>query len=128
MNKLVKKEETSSPQKTHIEGGQIVGNVDNRPKYIKTEVSEKSQLVEVSNDLKSKKFLFINELDLININTSNTAESQLMKVHYSVIDENGNYVKGGLITTTFSANINEISTIMGEEFHSIAKQLINAVQ
>ena len=127
-NKLVKKEKDTKPQKTHIEGGQIIGNVDNRPKYIKTEISDKEQLVEVAEELKSKKFLFINELDIINQNTTNSAEKRLMKIHYSVVDENGSYLKGGLLTYAFAENINEISIIMGEEFHSIAKQLINALQ
>lgn len=130
-NKFKKKDKADeAPKGTYVAQGQLVTKRDNTPKYLDAEVTDRSFLPLIQSFHATKYIVMLNQLELVY--PTNTAQLDLqyerfqreIKVHYTVVDGSGTKVCGGLATTYFSPELNDLNTIVETHFPEIAKQIV----
>ncbi|MGE0560187.1 MAG: hypothetical protein AB7O47_00080 [Flavobacteriales bacterium] len=131
LNKFKKKEKEEEYAEAGINNGQIVSQVDNREKYMKTVISNDELLPTLNKKYQAQYYIFINELDIKRglesqyVNSSKV-EDRTIKVHYTIFN-NKEEVSSGAIITTFDGNENDINKIIKSQFGVIAQKIVNKI-
>lgn len=129
--KKVKKKEPE-PQEAKIQNGEIISQVDNREKYMKTIVSNEKLLPNLNQQHQAQYYVFINQLDIKKSadDQYKAAEEQYkreIKVHYTIIDANGKEVSSGAIISRFNSSENDIDKIIKIHFPLIAEKIVSKI-
>jgi len=131
LNKFKKKEKDDEYTEAGINNGQIVSQVDNREKYMKTVISNDELLATLNKKYQAQYYIFINELDIKRgmesqyVNSSKV-EDRTIKVHYTIFN-NKEEVSSGAVITTFGGNENDINKIIKSQFGIIAEKIVNKI-
>jgi hypothetical protein len=130
IGKFKKKEKEEEYIEAGIRKGEIVSQVDNREKYMKTKLSNEKLLPNLNSRYKASHYIFINELDIKRAadDIYQAAEEQYkreIKVHYTIFDLNGKEVSSGAIKSRFPSGQNDIDKIIKVQFPLIAERIVN---
>lgn len=129
LNKFKKDEKKEDFTEAGVQNGQVVSQVDNREKYMKTVLSNTELITNLNKKYQAEYYIFINELDI-----KRGTEGQYLggkentdreiKVHYTIFDKNEKEVASGAIKTTFSSSEDDINKIIKSEFPLIAEKIV----
>ena len=128
--KLKKKAPAPVVGKTEVRDGQLHSDQGDTQRYMQTKVINENMVRYLASKYKAKHVLFINEIDLLysRANTQQQYEadhySRDIQVHYSILDQRGEAVAGGLVTETFSSRTNDIRKIISKHFPAIAQRVM----
>lgn len=131
---LGKFKKSKSKEEEYIEAGvnngQIVSQVDNREKYMKTQITNENLLPNLDQKYKTSYYLFINQLDIkrsadMAYLATDEAYKREIKVHYTIIDSKGEVASSGAIKSRFSSTQNDIDKIIKEHFPLIAERIVS---
>lgn len=126
-NKVKKKE--AEPEEAKIQNGEIISQVDNREKYMKTTITNEKLIPTLNNQHQAKYYVFINQLDIKRSadDAYKAAEHQYkreIKVHYTVLDNDGKEVTSGAIISRFNSGENDINKIIKIHFPLITEKIV----
>jgi hypothetical protein len=130
MGKFKKKKKEDEYIEAKIQNGEIVSQVDNREKYMKTTLPNEKLIPNLNKQYNATHYIFINELDIKKgaNDVYQAAEEQYqreVKVHYTIFDTNGKEVSSGAIKSRFPAGQNDIDKIIKIQFPLIAERIVN---
>jgi len=130
LNKFKKKEKEEEYIDAGIRNGQVVSQVDNREKYMKTTLSNDNLISMLNKRYQAQYYVFINQLDIKRGANSmySAAEDKYkreIKVHYTIFDDKGNEVSTGAIKKYCSTTQNDINKIIKTQFPLITQQLLS---
>ncbi len=130
IGKFKKKEKEEEYTKAGISGGQIVSQVDNREKYMKTTLSNEKLLPNLNEKYKASHYIFINQLDIkrsadMRYVANEEQYKREIKVHYTMFDNEGKEVSSGAIKARFPSNQNDMDKIIRIQFPLIAKRIVD---
>ncbi|MCB0400810.1 MAG: hypothetical protein KDD41_01900 [Flavobacteriales bacterium] len=130
LGKFKKKEKEEEYIDAGVNNGQIVSQVDNREKYMKTQITNENLLPNLDQKYKASYYLFINQLDIkrsadMAYLATDEAYKREIKVHYTIIDSKGEIASTGAIKSRFSSTQNDIDKIIKEHFPLIAERMVN---
>lgn len=129
LNKIKKKEEEEpQPIEAKIHNGEIVSQVDNREKYMKTNLSNNNLLATLNKKYQAKHYLFINQLDIkrgadVNYQATENAYKREIKVHYTIFDANAEVVSSGAVKSLFATSQNNMDKIIKTQIPLIAQNI-----
>jgi len=128
-DKFKKKKKEDEYIEAGIQGGQLVSQVDNREKYMKTIIVNEKLLPSLSSKFNASQYIFINQLDIkkgadMRYAASDEGYKREVKVHYTIFDNLGNEVDSGAIKTRFSSRQNDIDKIIKIQFPLIAERIV----
>ena len=107
-----------------IKNGEVHLEVSNDKKFMNTKISDKEALPYLTTKYKSEYFIFINELDILDVpntyNVSTDSYNREVSVHYSIIDKTGKTISAGLLSYPFSSKENNPKKIVSICFAPIA--------
>ncbi len=130
IGKFKKKKKEDEHMEAGIQGGQVVSQVDNREKYMKTTLVNEKLLPSLNSKFNASNYVFINQLDIkrgadMRYAASDEGYKREIKVHYTIFDNAGEEVSGGAIKSRFSSNQNDIDKIIRVQFPLIAERIVN---
>ena len=127
-----KKENNEEYIEASVQNGQVVSQVDNREKYMKTILSNDELLPTLNKKYQAEYYIFINELDIKRgmesqyVNSNKELEGRTIKVHYTIFN-NKEEVSSGAIFTLLEGNENDINVIIKSQFGIIAKKIVSKI-
>jgi hypothetical protein len=129
IGKFKKKEKEEEYTEAGLQGGQIVSQVDNREKYMKTTLPNPKLLPNLNAKYKASHYIFINQLDIkrsadMRYVANEEQYKREIKVHYTMFDNEGKEVSSGAIKSRFASNQNDIDKIIRVQFPLIAKRIV----
>lgn len=129
IGKFKKKKKEEEYIEAGIQGGQVVSQIDNREKYMKTELVNDKLLPNLNSRFKSSHYVFINQLDIkrgadMRYAASDEGYKREIKVHYTIFDNTGKEVSSGAIKSRFPSSENDIDKIIRVQFPLIAQRLV----
>jgi hypothetical protein len=129
-SKFKKKEKEEEYIEAGVRNGEVVSQVDNREKYMKTTLANDKLLPSLKSKYSSEHFIFINELDIKRgaNDVYQASEEQYLreiKVHYTIFDVAGNEVSSGAIKSRFPSTQNDIDKIINVQFPMIAERIVS---
>ena len=139
IHNIVKKENKQSitPKEEYdrggIKNGQIHTSRDNADRYMNTSIHNPNLLNILSQKYNTDVYIFINELDIEEIRSeypshnSTTDSYRKVKVHYTIIDQNGVELNGGAATTKIPSNVNDMNRIINTYFAKISEEICNTL-
>jgi hypothetical protein len=130
IGKFKKKKKEEEYIEAGVQNGQIVSQVDNRDKYMNTKITNSNLLPNLNKKHQANYYIFINELDIKRSadEAYKATEDQYkreIKVHYTIIDNNGNEVSSGAIKARFPSGQNDIDKIIKVHFPLIAQKIVS---
>lgn len=130
IGKFKKKEKEEEYIEAGVRNGQVVSQVDNREKYMKTAISNEKLLPNLDKQYKASYYIFINQLDIKRAADSrylatDEAYQREIKVHYTIFDSSGKEVSSGAIKSRFPSGQNEIDKIIKDQFPLIAERIVS---
>jgi len=130
IGKFKKKEKEEKYIEAGIQGGQIVSQVDNREKYMKTTLPNEKLLPNLNQKYQASHYIFINQLDIkrsadMRYVASEEQYKREIKVHYTIYDNAGKEVSSGAIKSRFSSNQNDMDKIIKVQFPLIAQRIVS---
>lgn len=113
----------------YISNGQLEVPVDYSQRFMNITVLNPSLLSELSSKYGTDTYVFINQLDIKNVenNTTNLSDETYRRevtVHYSIIDNTGHYVSKGVATTFFPYSVNDPKEIGDKYFTVVARSIL----
>ncbi|MGB0881527.1 MAG: hypothetical protein ACPGSO_01145 [Vicingaceae bacterium] len=129
IGKFKKKKKEEEYIEAGIQGGQVVSQIDNREKYMKTTLVNDKLLPSLNSKFKSSHYVFINQLDIkrgadMRYAASDEGYKREIKVHYTIFDNAGKEVSSGAIKSRFPSNENDIDKIIRVQFPLIAQRIV----
>mgnify|MGYP000554290461 CR=1 FL=1 len=129
IGKLKKKKKEDEYIEAGIQGGQIVSQVDNREKYMKTTLVNEKLLPSLNSKFNTSHYIFINQLDIkrgadMRYAASDEGYKREIKVHYTIFDNAGKEMSSGAIKSRFPSNENDIDKIIRVQFPLIAERIV----
>lgn len=130
IGKFKKKKKEDEYMKAGIQGGQVVSQVDNREKYMKTTLVNEKLIPSLNSKYNASHYVFINQLDIkrgadMRYAASDEGYKREIKVHYTIFDNAGKEVSSGAIKSRFPSNQNDIDKIIRVQFPLIAERIVN---
>ncbi len=130
IGKFKKKEKEDEYIQAGMQGGQIVSQVDNREKYMKTTLPNPKLLPNLNSKYKASHYVFINQLDIKRSADKRYVASEEqykreIKVHYTIFDNEGKEVSSGAIKSRFPSNQNDMDKIIKVQFPLIAQRIVS---
>ncbi len=130
VGKFKKKEKEEEPIKAGIQNGEVVSQVDNREKYMKTTLASETLLPNLNKKYQASYYIFVNQLDIkraadMRYVASEEQYKRELKVHYTIFDNAGNEVSSGAIKSRFASGQNDIDKIIKEQFPLVAERIVN---
>lgn len=130
IGKFKKKEKEEEYIEAGVRNGEVVSQVDNREKYMKTAISNEKLLPNLDKQYKASYYIFVNQLDIkraadMQYLATDEAYKREIKVHYTIFDASGKEVSSGAIKSRFASSQNDIDKIIKEQFPLIAERMVN---
>jgi hypothetical protein len=128
-SKFSKKEKEENYIQAGMQNGQIVSQVDDREKYMKTTFLNSDLRSSIQKKYPAYNYLFISQLDIKHAIASESLgafspQEREIKVHYTIMSALGEQLSGGAIKSYFFVNENEMDTILKVQFPSVAQQIV----
>ncbi len=118
----------STAKGQYIKNGQLEVPVDYSKRFMNISILNPKLLADLSAQYHTDTYVFINELDIKNVdnnatNLSDETYRREVTVHYSVIDNSGHYISKGIVTVYFPYSEND-PKVIGEKYFSLAGRLV----
>jgi len=129
LGKFKKKKKKDEYIKAGMQGGQIVSQVDNREKYMKTTLVNDKLLPSLNSKFGAQYYIFVNQLGIkrgadMRYAASDEGYKREIKVHYTIFENSGKEVSSGAIKSRFSSRENDIDKIIKIQFPLIAERIV----
>ncbi|MGB0881551.1 MAG: hypothetical protein ACPGSO_01265 [Vicingaceae bacterium] len=129
IGKFKKKEKEEDYIKAGIYNGEIVTQIDNREKYMKTTLPNPKLLPNLNAKYKASHYIFINQLDVkrsadMRYVASEEQYKRELKVHYTIYNNLGKIINSGAIKSRFPSNQNDMDKIIKVQFPLIAQRIV----
>lgn len=116
-------------KKEGIVEGEIVSEIDNTEKYMKTNISNKNLITTLNKSYQTSFYIFINELDIRKsaenvYESSNDNFKREVKVHYTILDKSSKIISSGAIKSSFDSGQNDIEKIIKSTFPEVATKIL----
>jgi hypothetical protein len=113
----------------YVNKGQLQVPVDYTKRFMNVSFSNQNLLTELSKKYNTDTYVFINELDIQNVNnpTENLNDATYRRqvtVHYSILDKDGKSIAKGLSTTYFPFGENDPKEIGEKYFTLVAHDIL----
>jgi hypothetical protein len=130
LGKFKKKEKEEEYIESGMRNGEIVSQVDNREKYMKTTLPNPKLLPTLNEKYRVSHYIFINQLDIkrsadMRYVASSEQYKREIKVHYTIVDNTGKEVGSGAIKSRFPSKVNDIDKIIKVQFPLIAQRIVS---
>ena len=112
---------------TPIKGGQIVVKQNTTPEFMNATVADKEQFSKLCRIYNSDYFILVNQFEVVQDYYSSEVNSRQIKVHYAIVNRQGENIKGGIASASFSSNTSNIQEIIKATFPAIAKTVSASV-
>jgi len=127
--KKKKKKVSKRSAETKIKNGQLVSRISTEQKFASLHLRDEKILQYLSQKYQSDLFLFLTEMDIENdlsdqLALANNQYRRKLKIHYAVINSQGQFISKGIVQTTFSNKENNIELIKSKYFPVLAEKLI----
>lgn len=123
----VDKSSTPVKEEPKIKNGQLVVEMSDEAKFMNTRIDNPKLLPYLNAKYKTDYFVFINELDIRNdmnsYDITTDTYQRTVTVHYTIFDKSGKKLNAGIVTSSFSSNVNSTKTIINTAFAAAAKAL-----
>ena len=131
--KLKKKEPQPEKTGTYIEDGQIKSTRNTAPRYMAAQVKN-PDFISLLQGIHGQQFIVtVNQVEFVYAVQTNQLDIQherfqrQLNVHYTVLDNQGKTVTGGMATTFLSKNWNLLPEIAKHSFGEIAEQIAKEI-
>jgi len=123
------KRSSSSKQdkSTILKNGQITTTTNPGEKFMCTVIKDKEALTYLNKKYKTDYYLFINQFEIKTDLANIQLNKQLLKVHYSVFDNKGKLINGGIAVHEFIPAAFEVKEVVKGNFDEIAKILLEKI-
>ena len=123
-----KKEEQPKDHEVGIRNGQVVAERDLVERYMKTVLKDNAILNEFYAKYGINRFLFINQMDVkMDLSDPETAfidPKRLAAIHYTILDQNGREMTGGLASKHFAGTESRLNYIIGSTFYKLSAEVL----
>jgi len=132
LSKLINKPEEKTNKEyapARISNGQIETFENSGERYMHTSIHNPNLLSTLKAKYQTNLFIFINELDIEeskggeSSRFSQSSSTRRVKVHYTIINEDGNDLFGGASTTEIPAYVTDMNKIINVYFNKIANEI-----
>lgn len=131
--KELKKKKKKSSNESGLKEGQIVTYGEHQEKYMAMHIKNDTLLSFMNNRLNSNYYLFLNEFDIRHFitNPDKIADGGLhyrLKVHFTCINEKGNELISGMVTTLVPSNSQNIYKIIQQGIPELSTKLSKMIR
>ena len=128
-SKLIKKKQEEVYMSSGIRNGEIISQVDDREKYMKTVLLDKKLLPNLKKRYQAGYCIFINQLDInrsvqVGKEKVPSVEEREVKVHFTILEVGGKEVASGAVKLYFYKDQNEMDAILNVQFPLVAEQIV----
>ena len=132
LSKLINKPEEKTNKEyapARISNGQIETFENSGERYMHTSIHNPNLLSALKAKYQTNLFIFINELDIEeskggeSSRFSQSSSTRRVKVHYTIVNEDGNDLFGGASTTEIPAYVTDMNKIINVYFNKIASEI-----
>ena len=126
--KTKKKKETSTVASTKIQNGQLVSQKNAQKKFASFTVKTPKTFTYLAEKYRTDLFVFVTEMDIENdisdqVALANNKYFRHLRLHYVMVDKDGNFISKGVVQTTFPNTVNKVSEIKSVYFPILAQKL-----
>lgn len=126
--KTKKKKETSTVASTKIQNGQLVSQKNTQKKFASFTVKTPKTFTYLAEKYRTDLFVFVTEMDIENdisdqVALANNKYFRHLRLHYVMVDKDGNFISKGVVQTTFPNTVNKVSEIKSVYFPILAQKL-----
>ncbi len=124
-----KKEEQSEDPGARIRNGEVVAQVDNREKFMRTVPTRDELLKEICNGLNVDRVFFISELDLSMVIPSDNQGimDRCITLHFTVLEKSGKKVVAGKIRHYYASAYGDYENVVDKEFPALIEALVKKI-
>jgi len=113
--------------------GEVVSKIgDNKDSYIASKVSSRREFAKLVREVGVCRVMVINEFDIKEDLTTpyNNGNEHLrqIQVHYTLFDNKGKKIKGGVALKNFSSSENNVNEIIKKYFNDLAKDILESIE
>ena len=118
---------------TYMKDGQIVNEMDNRPRFTNVKIVNPDFLTLLHQKYEAKMFVFINQFEMVISNNITQIDIQSdnypreIRVHFTVLDEKGKELSSGLVVRNSSSFDDEIAYLINESLKEIGVEIARFV-
>lgn len=122
--KPTKKKQPEAKKELGIRDGQVIAERQVEERYMNAKLKDNSILNQFYTNYGINRFLFINQMDVkMDLSDPETAfldPRRLVAIHYTILDENGIQLSGGLAEAQFPGTESRLNYIIGANFYKLA--------
>lgn len=128
-NKFKRKPKEPAKKGTYMENGQIVTYADNTPKFTNIKCNNTDFLFLLNRKYQSNYFVFVNMYEMVISTQADQMEIQsenyprVIRVHYTVIDVEGNEVSKGVAEMHSSSYDDELDYLLPNTFSQLGREI-----
>ncbi|MFN7013489.1 MAG: hypothetical protein ACK4ON_04360 [Bacteroidia bacterium] len=117
-------------EKSGTKNGQITGNAHSGNRFMNRTISNPKSIEVIHKKYGSEYFVFINQMDIGPASATNQNDimnetfNREIKVHYTIIDKQGNEINSGIASATFPFKKKKADVIINDTFPAIAQKII----
>lgn len=130
-----KKKKSATPsepkQEVGISGGQVVAERQEVERYMSAKLKNYDVLLQFYKSHGINRFLFINQMDVkMDITDPEMAfidPKRIVAIHFTIMDEEGKQISGGLASEQFSGTESNINHIIGSTFYKLSTKVMGSL-
>lgn len=123
-----KKVEQPKERQVGIRNGQVVAERDVVERYMNAKLKDNAILNQFYTNYGINRFLFINQMDVkMDLSDPETAfidPRRLVAIHYTILDQNGMQLSGGLAQAQFPGTESRLNYIIGTTFYALSADVL----
>jgi hypothetical protein len=123
-----KKVEQPKERQVGVRNGQVVAERDLVERYMKTVLKDNAILNKFYSNYGINRFLFINQMDVtMDLSDPETAfvdPKRLAAIHYTILDNDGKELTGGLASKHFPGTESRLNYIIGTTFYALSAEVL----
>jgi len=122
--KAAKKQQSEPKKEVGIRNGQVIAERQVEERYMNAKLKDNAILNQFYANYGINRFLFINQMDVkMDLSDPETAfidPRRLVAIHYTILDQNGLLLSGGLAQAEFPGTESRLNYIIGANFYKLA--------
>jgi hypothetical protein len=117
--------------RSEIKNGQVVQIDNSGPKYMSTVIKDPKLLTYLNSKYGSTMYVFLTQFEILNdmsdpIAVATGRYSRYVRVHYSILNQDGKSISGGIVKSMIPTDLYDIKKISDSSFRDIGQQIVNA--
>jgi hypothetical protein len=126
------KETSAKSKRSEIRNGQLVEVDNSGAKYMSTVIKDEKLLPYLNTKYGSELYVFVTQFEILNDMTDEAALAagrypRYVRIHYSILDNEGKTVNGGILRSLVPNNLYDIKKISETALRDIGQQIVDAI-